>query len=301
MLYGSYELQKEVLDDVFEYSRENNIKPIFGAMVGSISKGLHYADSDYDTRFLYLREDFPDKICIPKEMKEEELVKRYYFQNKIYEWIPFWEMTSFLQFLLCPSFKNDFSVGLYNIVGWTFQSPYLWDPYGLQNKLMPLINQIFCEEYEIEYHKIIIEKYSKEFGKETVISKSYLYSVHSAATIEWADRYHVQPPINLQTLLLGLGKRDLWIEVEKILLDARCNVRKNIVDGKTKMHDSHFVVRTKQNALIEDYVKSIYKKMETKHFKRINKKEDTVIVNDMYCIIKEAVFSDEKLLYGKDM
>ena len=299
MLYGSYELQKEILKDVFEYSKENKLKPVFGAMVGSISKGLHYADSDYDTRFLYLREDFPEKICIPKEMKEEELVKRYFLQNKVYEWIPFWEMTSFLQFLLCPSFKNDFSVGLYNIVGWTFQSPYVWDPYGLQNKLLPLINQIFYKGYEIEYHKNIIEKYGKEFGRDMVISKSYLYSIHSAATIEWSDRYQMQPPINLQTLLLGLGKYNLWLEVKKILSDAQDDVRKNIKGEKIKMHDSHFRIRTKYNTQIEDYIKSIYKKVETEHFQIINRKEDSEIVNDMYCIIKEAVFNDEKLLYCK--
>ena len=76
MLFGTLELQREVLEQAQKYAEKESMKLIFGAMVGSVSKGLHYADSDYDTRFLYLRNDFPEKICVPCEMQEKELVKR---------------------------------------------------------------------------------------------------------------------------------------------------------------------------------------------------------------------------------
>ena len=296
MLFGTLELQGDVLEQAQRYAETENIKLIFGAMVGSVSKGLHYADSDYDTRFLYLRKDFPQKICIPSEMKEEELVKRYYPENKVYEWIPFWEATSFLQFLVEPSFKDDFSVGLYNIVGWTFLSPYIWDPYGLQGKLMPLINKIFCREYEIAYHKKVLEKYIVEFGKDMIITKSYLYAVHAAATIEWSIKYNEQPPIHLQTLLCGLKRYNVWDEVRMILEEARKVSREHYVYGSTQLHDSHFTITSTRNNVIEEYTYEIIGTISTYVLEGNVPKGFQGTINDMYDIIYESVFNNEKIL-----
>ncbi len=295
MLFGTLELQREVLEQAQKYAEKESMKLIFGAMVGSVSKGLHYADSDYDTRFLYLRNDFPEKICVPCEMQEKELVKRYYPKNKVYEWIPFWEATSFLQFLINPSFKDDFSVGLYNIVGWTFLSPYIWDPYGLQSKLMPLVNKIFCREYEISYHKKILDKYITEFGKDMVITKSYLYSVHAAATVEWSMKFNEQPPIHLQTLLYGLNRRKVWSAVKEILDNAREIARENYANSSIKLHGSHFEVKSVYNKVIEEYVDGIISDSEWYHLDGVIDVGGAKVVNDMYGIIYESVFRNEEI------
>jgi len=294
MLYGTLKQQEEVLNEAQKYAEKEGIKLIFGAMVGSVSKGLQYADSDYDTRFLYLRRDFPDKICIPSQMKEEELVRRYYPEGKVFEWIPFWEATSFLQFLKEPGFKDDFSVGLYNIVGWTFGSPYVWDPYGLQSKIMPLINLIFRKDYEIAYHKTIIKKYESELEKDTVIVKSYLYSVHAAATIEWCIKYNLQPPIDLQTLLCGLNREDIWNESYNMLKEARRKVRE---DREIKLHGSHFDVMTVFNKKILNYVKTITNETVIDNIEQVQKDRMDYILKSIYEIIYNSVFEKEELLY----
>ena len=296
MLFGTLELQKEVLGQAQRYAEKENIKLIFGAMVGSISKGLQYADSDYDTRFLYLRNDFPEKICVPCEMEEKELVKRYYPENKVYEWIPFWEATSFLQFLVNPGFKDDFSVGLYNIVGWTFLSPYIWDPYGLQSKLMPLMNQIFCPEYEIAYHKRVLDKYIAEFGRDAVITKSYLYSVHAAATIEWSMIFNQQPPVHLQTLLYGLNRHKVWDAIKVVLDGARETVRRNYVHSSIKLHGSHFEVKSVYNQVIEDYVNEIISDSDMYKLDSNVEVKGQKVVNNMYEIICDSVFHNEEIM-----
>ncbi len=297
MLYGDIELQKEVIREVEQYARYEGIKPIFGAMVGSISKGLQYSDSDYDTRFLYLREDFPQKICIPSQMREEELVKRYYPKDRVYEWIPFWEATSFFQFLTTPSFLNDFSVGLYNIVGWTMMSPYIWDPYGLQGKLMPLIHKIFHPEYEIAYHKGLLEKYRGEWGAERVIAKSYLYSVHAAATIEWSLKYKEQPPINLQTLLCGLQRHEVWKEAQKVLEDARNTAEQQYEEQSIELHMSHFSIMTSYNAVIERYICGIMDYCKEADSVKSDRSLDEEILKNIYDIINSSVFKSVKLLF----
>lgn len=297
MLYGDFELQKEVLKEVEQYAKSEGIKPIFGAMVGSISQGVQYPDSDYDTRFLFLREDFPQKICIPSQMKEEELVKRYYPEGRVYEWIPFWEATSFFQFLTMPSFLNEFSVGLYNIVGWTMMSPYIWDPYGLQSKLMPLIHKIFHPEYEIAYHKVELENYCGEWGAERVIAKSYLYSVHAAATIEWSLKYKEQPPVDLQTLLCGLRRYEVWRESKVILNDARKEVEKRYREQSVDLHQSHFSIMTSYNAVIEGYIREMMDCVKKEGSMEIDRSCDEGILESIYDIICQTVFTDVKLLF----
>ena len=297
MLYGDFELQKEVLKEVEQYAKSEGIKPIFGAMVGSISQGVQYPDSDYDTRFLFLREDFPQKICIPSQMKEEELVKRYYPEGRVYEWIPFWEATSFFQFLTMPSFLNEFSVGLYNIVGWTMMSPYIWDPYGLQSKLMPLIHKIFHPEYEIAYHKVELENYCGEWGAERVIAKSYLYSVHAAATIEWSLKYKEQPPVDLQTLLCGLRRYEVWRESKVILNDARKEVEKRYREQSVDLHQSRFSIMTSYNAVIEGYIREMMDCVKKEGSMEIDRSCDEGILESIYDIICQTVFTDVKLLF----
>lgn len=297
MLYGDMELQKEVLQEVEQYARNEGIKPIFGAMVGSVSQGVQYPDSDYDTRFLYLREDFPRKICIPSQMKEEELVKRYYPKDRVYEWIPFWEATSFFQFLTVPSFLNDFSVGLYNIVGWTMMSPYIWDPYGLQSRLMPLIHKIFHPEYEIAYHKRELENYREQWGAERVIAKSYLYSVHAAATIEWSLQYKEQPPVDLQTLLSGLRRNVVWKEAKRVLEGARQEAKKRYQEQTVDLHQSHFSIMTPYNEAIEKYIREMFDCVKEEASAEIDRSLDEEILGSIYDIIYDAVFQNVKLLF----
>lgn len=300
MLYGSRERQELALREAHQYAESIGAKLIFGAMVGSVSKDLQYADSDYDTRFLYLREDFPEKICVPSEMTEEELVKRYYPEDEVFEWIPFWEATSFLQFLLAPSFKDDFSVGLYNIVGWTFQSPYVWDPYGLQNRLIPLINKIFRCDYEAAYHKKVIEKYREGLRLERVVTKDYLYAVHAAATIEWSLRYQEQPPISLETLLRGLGRNAVWEESKRLLDRARLEAREGWKDGSSKMQSRHFEVFTAKNPLLLEYVDAMYLRADPKTVQNMTggwMERPEELVNGMYEIIRRSVFENEPLRY----
>ena len=57
MLFGTEELQKKLMEEVMACEKEKHMKVVYGALVGSISKGLQLIDSDYDTRFLYINEN----------------------------------------------------------------------------------------------------------------------------------------------------------------------------------------------------------------------------------------------------
>ncbi len=296
MLYGSDALRKEIMNDAFSYAQDNNLKLVYAAMVGSISQGLQYANSDYDTRFLYVREDFPQKICNPSEMGEADLVHRYYPKGKVYEWIPFWEITSFLRFVCSPRFKTEFSVGLYNIVGWTFQSPYTWDPYGLKSILVPMLHRAFNAEYKIAYHRSVLDKYRNDWYMEDIIAKSLLYSMHSAATIEWSLRYNEEPPVNIFSLLFGLGHKEIGKVVEKILIEARRKCKDEIENGKNELHASHFSVMTKMSPLLLPYLEENYQSACSKEIPSVNEKSVLDIVDSMEDLLEMTICSEQCML-----
>lgn len=300
MLYGSAEQRKFVLDQAQKYADSIGVKLIFGAMLGSVSEGVHYSDSDYDVRFLYLRNDFPEFMCVASEMTEDELVKRYYLKNNVMEKIPLWEATSFFRFLIFPSFRNDFSLGLYNTVSWTFMSPYTWDPYGLQNKVVPLINRIFRADFKLASQKDIIDRYRKALECKSGLTKPCFSAVHAAATIEWCLKYQEHAPIDLQTLLQGLERDYIWKELKAILDEVRKTVRTAWKDEVSDLKSIHSSICVDYPSVLLKYIDEIYNQAESATVP--NKTDGWMehperLVNYIYEIIYQSVFENEPLLY----
>ena len=159
MMYGSYALRKELLNTALSYADKMNVRLVFGATIGSVSRGMNFCDSDYDARFLFLNKN-DESIYIPWETPESALHFKFResdgrirSEKTLDECLPFWEATSFFQFLKHPSFTDDVSLGLYDSFARTLFSPYTWDPYGLQQKLIPLINESFNSAWLFEFHR----------------------------------------------------------------------------------------------------------------------------------------------------
>lgn len=295
MLFGSEGFKKDVLEKVFHFAKENKFEVIYGAVVGGISKGLQYYDSDYDTRFLYVNEDFPKKIYIPSECKEKDIVKRFYSEEDetTYEWIPCWELTSFLQYLVVPSINHSFSTGLYNIVGWTLGSPYAWDPYGLQNKLMPLINSIFVRDYILEYHLGMLEDYFNPV--EVMVMKDYLYAIYAAMTLQWAMDYNSVTPVYAATLLANVKDERVRKAVIDLIQESKDAALKYMKEQKGHiLHSAHYNTFTRHQACIDDYIIGIRERTKEvlKSSKPISKttlRENSELVHYMYDIIYQSM------------
>lgn len=300
MLFGNRKLRKEIIRDALQFGNENNMHLVFGAVVGGISKGLQYADSDYDTRFLYIKKDFPKNIYIPKDCKEDDLKLRKYFEDKPYEWIPFWELSSFLQFLIEPYFEGVFSSGLYNVVGWTFLSPYTWDPYGIQNKITPTIQTVFNCKYACHYHEREYQKYLDK-SNDRIIIKNYLYLIHSILSIDWILKYHNFPPVYMRSLLTVLENKKIKREIEKIMYESIEISNKFILKGKSKkMHDSHYIGEINKNEYIEEYIQEIlikYKKVkQALNEKKENQNYKRDIIYNLYELIEYSIKKENQII-----
>ncbi len=211
MLYGNKNVRDIILEDVRRFELNGNRKVIFGAMVGSISKGVERYDSDYDTRFLYLDRDGSggykrwDRL---DNLEEKNIHICSYPEDTtgFYDKVAYWEATSFFDFLRNPILDGKYSVGLYHIVGWTIKSPYIHDPYGLSNKIQPLLDAMFRIDYEIGYYRNYIEKC---LSRPNILMREYLYSAYYALAIQYMERHDTFAPYYFDTILAFCENKEL--------------------------------------------------------------------------------------------
>ena len=282
MLYGNKEVQEEILKQVRKFEEKYNKKVVFGAMVGSISKGVERYDSDYDTRFLYLdrlEEGFArwDKV---KDIKESQVhqcyipgskdcyvdgdqYRRNYHEFEVtdkslfYDKIAFWELTSYINFLRNPMLDSRFSLGLYHTVGWTFHSPFCWDPYGINNKISCLLDEMFVPEYEVRYYRNYI---LQAINKSPVMLREYLYSVYYALSMDYGIQNHRFAPVYFKSLL-ALCDDDLTgtiLELEKRYYESAAEIESEDV-YKRKMANA---ISVERNRVIDCFLRDVLKRTE---------------------------------------
>lgn len=294
MLFGKEEFQKKFLQDALQFAEENNYMLLYGALVGGISKGLQYEDSDYDTRFLYVNRDNPKKIYIPFHEKEADLKQRVYFDNLPYEFIPLWEFTSFIQFLHLPAFDGKESCGLYNIVGWTMQSPYTWDPYGIQMKILPIMNSVFRKEKFIPYHVEQIKEYFSSDAQ--IIIKDYLYAIYAALCIKWAMERETFPMVYMRTLVAMIAPSPLKSRIlDMIDLSKKLSAEYLHKGGEERLQESHYVGIITHDAEIDAFINEMCEAAENVKPRSIDNDCISTAIEEIYEIVRCSVVNETKV------
>jgi predicted nucleotidyltransferase len=217
-----------ISDKVKEFEIEKNVKVVFGSTIGSISKGTHRLDSDYDARFLYISKS---NQFISKEKNHlEKLIRFRIFdkENKC-NCIAMWEVSAFLNFLAEPYIDNGYSYKLIRNVLWTFYSPYAYDPYALQPQLLFLISKSLSIKLEFEFHK----ENSCELMNKFLVSndvRDYLNAIHHFLSLKWIYISNEIPPMSIWPLMALLSNDD---KMELSLLITKIRVRNtNILQEK---------------------------------------------------------------------
>ena len=294
MLFGKETLRQEVINDIREIEDKENVRVIYAAETGSISRGIPTFYSDYDTRFLYINKDFPNRIYNPDECCDADIKKLIYPQKEEYftDKYELREMTSFLHFLIFPSIGGVCKgYGLYYYLGWTFTAPYIWDPYGLNCKLLPLMNSIFRQDYMLKYHVGFMNTEILS-NSQSVNAKLYFRYLYSAMSIEWSLLYHTFPPAYFKTLSTLCGNEKiteeylrLYSEYYSMSLDFKSREAGEKGHGEVRFMSSpivnDYIIKMKQEAvkwLIQNDGKYV-----------IERDRHLNIVNSMYEIIETSI------------
>lgn len=297
MLFGNQKIRDKVVADAKHFVETNGRKLIYGAMCGSISKGIQMRDSDYDSRFLYIEQDFPATVHVPKNTAETEIIRRYYTDGirVPYEWIPCWEMTSFIQYLKEPYIEGKLSYGLYNTVGWTLQSPYAWDPYGLQNKLIPLVNSIFEKRYAIGYYLEQIDRYWDGEEHEYIV-KEYIYAVYAALQIQWVLERNSFPPVYFRTLA-AVGEEGMQQGIERLLLEMLEPNHYQRTEEELKRRNLKEKSRTMPIEGIERFILKMRRKgmEECEKGLSVSLEKKERVIREIYRLIRYAVLEEQQV------
>lgn len=292
MLYGNRKIQDEILGKVKEFEEKYNKKVVFGAMVGSISKGVERYDSDYDTRFLYLDQSAQGFVRwdrVKEDIKERQIHQCYIPDSKdcfvdgvhyhdkqcefmpedkglFYDKIAFWELTSFINFLRNPKLDNKFSVGLYHIVGWTFNSPFCWDPYGIKSKISCLLDEMFIKEYEIQYYRNYIQNTLK---KSPVMLREYLYSSYYALAIQYCIKHEKFAPVYFRTLLAMCNNEKIEDAILKLEKRYYSSVAEKVQEGKLYERKMANSISVEKSSIIDNFLEEILKSTEVYYCDKI--------------------------------
>lgn len=296
MLFGKDSIQEIIINKVKEIEKDRNIKVVFGAMVGSISKEIGRYDSDYDTRFLYLEPGVDYIRNGIENIREEEVHFSYVPDEKdlFFDKIAFWELTSFLSYLVKPVLDGKESNGLYHLVNWTFASPYVWDPYGLSNKLMPFINILFEKKYEIGY---LLEFVKFRMNQKPLELRYYLYSAYYCVAMEWIKKYNAHAPVSYLCLYAWTNDEELQSTIKKCEDDYYKSVYLLLERGIPFSRKMANVIPAKRYKYLDEYISRCIDNMELLYLddqQKVNNSHEEINKMNMLNKMMEIVYGSLK-------
>jgi len=229
----SSEIRAEILSQLDEIERTDNVRILFAIESGSRAWGFPSPDSDYDVRFVYARPtDWYLSIHPGRDVIERPLEGDWDVNG--------WDIQKALGLLLKPNPV---------LLEW-LSSPvrYLWDDV-VCHKLIEFSQQVAHGNACLNHYRSLGERQWATYvnDKDEVSLKKYLYVVRPALAIRWT-RLHpdVIPPMNFQALIDGT---DLGSDVTQRLAD--------LLEKKSKTKE---LGNGSREPLIDDLVLSEFEK-----------------------------------------
>lgn len=202
-----------ILKELEKLEKENNIRILFAVESGSRAWGFAGTDSDYDVRFVYIR-DKNDYLKLDGIKDTIELPINDELD------INGWDVTKFLR-LLYASNPSVFE--------W-INSPIIYKKYFVFDKIIEVAKKYF-DEYKIINHYLHIGEnhYSNYIdGKEEINVKKYFYILRSIAAARYVLKNCSIPPIVFDEL-----RNDNIPSEYNLIINDLLEIKKNNDENKT--------------------------------------------------------------------
>jgi len=209
-----------------EIEQKENVRIIYACESGSRAWGFESEDSDYDVRFVYVR-NAQDYLHLEekRDVIEAEL-------NEVYD-INGWDIQKLLR-LLMKSNPTIFEWAASLIVYRTSED---WE------KVKAILSEYFqLDKSMYHYLSMLKNNVRNYFCSDDIILKKYLYILRPALALEWIMQYKCPPPMKFSELAENCLPSELMPSVEQIL------EAKKSADEKAKGHraeDIDYFVQTK--------------------------------------------------------
>jgi len=198
-------LEKHILQTLCRMEEEENIRILYAAESGSRAWGFASADSDYDVRFIYLRQETDYlKITRPRDVIE--------VQDGLLD-ICGWDLTKTLH-LLKKSNPSLFE--------WAM-SPVVYMAHPLWESFRPFLMEQFLSSCAMRHYLSMADGNYREWLRgDTVLLKKYLYVLRPILACKWVQTYRTAPPMLFETLAQAMLESELQEDV-RILLEKKRN------------------------------------------------------------------------------
>ncbi|MDE6593465.1 MAG: nucleotidyltransferase domain-containing protein [Oscillospiraceae bacterium] len=197
-------MEKIIKEKLSEIEQKENVRIIYAVESGSRAWCFASPDSDYDVRFIYVRQ--------PRDyLRIDEISDVIEWQlDEVYD-INGWDLKKFL-YLLHKSNQTAFE--------WA-QSPIVYRNTEEWQKILPILCS-HCDYFNPKgamFHYLkLAENNNKHLNVETVKLKKYFYVLRPLLACRWIEDRRTPPPILFSELTEGYLPADLTDKVNSLLI-----------------------------------------------------------------------------------
>lgn len=191
----------KIREKISELEQKEQIKVIYAIESGSRAWGFASYNSDYDVRFIYVRNpEFYLKLEKTKDFIEYEL-------NETFD-INGWDISKTLKLLHC---SNP------TLFEWS-NSPYIYKKTEEWDLLAPIINNYFSSKKGLHHYlNTAINQYSRHLKTDIVKLKKYFYIIRPILACKWILNEKTPPPMLFTELVNTQLENDLKPIIQNLI------------------------------------------------------------------------------------
>ena len=227
-------MKDTIVEELRKIEKKENIKIIYAVESGSRAWGFAGTDSDYDVRFIYVRnKDFYLKLESTRDVIEYPI-------NDLLD-ISGWDISKTLRL------AHNSNPSLYE---W-FQSPIVYKEDIIVDELRELFKEYFSVNKISKhyYHMAENQDYKYIINKEEVKVKKYFYLLRSILSAKFVLDYKTVPPIEFDKLRKTLAPKNI-----NEIIDRMLEIKKN-------SEETQLIQRNKE---LDKYIESLFIEVKNK-------------------------------------
>lgn len=220
-------MRKEIINKLKEIEKREHVKIIYAIESGSRAWGFESIDSDYDVRFIYVREK-EDYLCLDEKSDVIELPIDEVFD------ISGWDIKKALKLL----YKSNPS-----LLEW-FASPIVYKETKEASYIREVIPLYFSQKKSYHHYQNMAKTLLKYMNKEKVPVKKYLYILRCILSSQYIIHNKKQPPIEIERLIECELPNELREDINQLLMIKKNSNEKQYVNHISSLDE--FIVNSLQ-------------------------------------------------------
>lgn len=216
-------MREEIINKLNEIEQKEYVKIIYAVESGSRAWGFESTDSDYDVRFIYVR-DKKEYLCLDEKSDVIQLPIDEVFD------ISGWDIKKALKLL----YKSNPS-----LLEW-FASPIVYKETIEASYIREVIPFYFSQKKLYCHYQRMAKTALKYMNNEKVPVKKYLYILRCILSSQYIVNYKKQPPIEIERLIEYELPNELREDMNRLLMIKKHSKEQQYVEHIPSL--DHFIL-----------------------------------------------------------